>query len=43
MVEIYDDMNPEQARRIRDTLAASGFVEKPTAYPEGRNKLFLRA
>lgn len=43
MVEIYDDMNPEQAKDIRDALAALGFVEKPTAFPEGRNKLFARA
>ncbi len=42
IVEIYDDMNPAQARDIRDAVAELGFVEKPTAHPEGRNKLFVR-
>jgi FkbM family methyltransferase len=43
MVEIYDDMNPAQAKDIRNALSALGFVEKPTAFPEGRNKLYARA
>jgi hypothetical protein len=43
MVEIYDDMNPAQAKDIRDALANLGFVERPTAHSEGRNKLFARA
>jgi FkbM family methyltransferase len=42
MVEIYDDMNPAQAKDIRDTLAGLGFTERPTTHPEGRNKLFVR-
>jgi FkbM family methyltransferase len=40
MVEIYDDMNPNQAKDIRNTLAEFGFSERPTSHPEGRNKLF---
>jgi FkbM family methyltransferase len=43
MVEIYDDMNPAQSKDIRETIAALGFVEAPTAFPDGRNKLFKRA
>jgi FkbM family methyltransferase len=43
MVEIYDDMNPAQAKEIREAVANLGFVEKPTAFPEGRNKLFVKA
>jgi FkbM family methyltransferase len=43
MVEIYDDMNPAQAKDIRDAVASLGFIEKPTSHPEGRNKLFVKA
>jgi FkbM family methyltransferase len=43
IVEIYDDMNPAQAKDIRTALAGLGFVEKPTGFPEGRNKLFVPA
>ncbi|MFZ4121140.1 MAG: FkbM family methyltransferase [Caulobacterales bacterium] len=41
MVEIYDDMNPTQAKQIRDAVSTLGFVERPTSHPEGRNKLFV--
>lgn len=40
MVEVHDQLNPAQAKEIRAALAEAGFVEKPTAHPKGRNKLF---
>jgi FkbM family methyltransferase len=43
MVEIYDDFNPAQAQAIRLAMTQAGFVETPTAFPSGRNKLFVRA
>lgn len=42
MVEIYDEMNPQQAHEIRAVVEELGFIETPTAHPEGRNKLFVR-
>jgi FkbM family methyltransferase len=43
MVEIYDDENPAQANAIRTAMAQAGFNEQATAFPAGRNKLFVRA
>lgn len=43
IVEIYDDLNSAQAQAIRTAMTTAGFVETPTAYPAGRNKLFVRS
>lgn len=42
MVEIYDEKLSGQAREIRAALDALDFAEIPTAYPNGRNRLFAR-
>jgi FkbM family methyltransferase len=41
IVEIYDEMNPAQAKEIRDAVAALGFTERATGFPDGRNKVFV--